>query len=81
METVNIKTPYIKLEQFLKLTQICQSGGEAKLLILGGKAKVNNEIEKRRGRKLKDSDIVAIGNSVYIVRKDGGLDGDKKTSP
>ena len=33
MKKVKIKTPYIKLEQFLKLEDICQSGGESKLFI------------------------------------------------
>ena len=80
MKTVEINTPYRKLEQFFKLAQISQSGGEAKVLISSGKALVNDEIETRRGRKLRDGDIVAYGNNRYLIRQDGGLDGDKTAS-
>ena len=40
---------YIKLDQFLKLAQVVQSGGEAKHLILNGIVMVNDEVETRRG--------------------------------
>lgn len=81
MKTIKINTPYIKLEQFLKLAQLCQSGGEAKILILNAEAKVNGEKETRRGRKLRDGDIVSFKNSDYLIRQDGDMDGDKTTSP
>jgi len=81
MKNVIINTPYIKLEQFFKLSQLCQSGGEAKILISNAKAKVNGEKETRRGRKLRDGDIVSFNNCDYLIRQDGDLDGDKKTSP
>lgn len=81
MKTIKINTPYIKLEQFLKLAQLCQSGGEAKILILNAEAKINGEKETRRGRKLRDGDIVSFKNSDYLIRQDGDMDGDKTTSP
>lgn len=80
MKTIRINTPYIKLEQMLKLANISQSGGEAKLLIKNGKLKVNGETELRRGKKLKAGDLVSFGNNEYIVRQDGGIDGDKEAS-
>lgn len=80
MKTVKINTPYIKLEQFFKLAQLCQSGGEAKILILNAEAKVNGEKETRRGRKLKDGNIVSFKSCDYLIRQDGDLDGDKTTS-
>lgn len=49
---MNIPKEHIKLDQFLKLQQIVQSGGEAKLLIRNGEISVNGEPELRRGRKL-----------------------------
>lgn len=72
VKNIIINTQYIKLEQFFKLAQICQSGGEAKVLINDGKAMVNGEIETRRGRKLRDGDIVTFCGKEYIVRQDGG---------
>lgn len=81
MKIININTSYIKLVQFLKLARICQSGGEAKILVLEGKVLVNGEKETRRGRKLKGGDVVSFGNTDYSIRQDGGLDGDKTASP
>lgn len=80
MRTININTPFIKLDQFLKLTNLCGSGGEAKEIIQSGKVFVNGEKEDRRGKKLTDGDMVRFQNSDYLVRQDGGLSGDKKSS-
>ena len=72
MKNVIINTQYIKLDQFFKLARICESGGEAKIMIKDGKVMVNGEIENRRGRKLIDGDIVTIFGKEYMVRRDGG---------
>ena len=50
----------IQLDQFLKLHGVVQSGGEAKHLIQNGEVTVNNEVELRRGRKLKAGDVVNV---------------------
>lgn len=57
---VEIETENIKLDQFLKWTNVVSSGGEAKLLISEGKVKVNGKIEFRRGTSLTKNDIVEI---------------------
>lgn len=57
----------IKLDQFLKLAQIVESGGQAKLLIQSGQVKVNNEVETRRGRKLHPGDTVEVDGEQMIV--------------
>jgi ribosome-associated protein len=49
---------FIKLDQFLKLAQVVQTGGEAKRLIQSGFIMVNDEVETRRGRKLYHGDCV-----------------------
>ena len=68
MEEVRIDTEYIKLDQFLKLINICQSGGEAKFIIKSGNVKVNNELVYERGKKIRKGDKVSIeGDNVYIV--------------
>ena len=59
----------MKLDQFLKWKDIVSSGGEAKYLINAGLIKVNGEIEKRRGRKLLDGDIVEFQELELIVSK------------
>jgi ribosome-associated protein len=60
MEEVKIKTETIKLDQFLKWANVVSTGGEAKALIQAGGVRVNNKIEKRRGLKLKDGDLVNV---------------------
>ncbi len=60
MEIVEINTDTINLDQFLKWANIVMSGGEAKYLIQEGKVEVNREIELKRGKTLKDGDIVHL---------------------
>ena len=59
---------YIKLDQFLKLAGVVQTGGEAKRLIQSGFVTVNGEEELRRGRKLYDGDEVEFEGEVYAVQ-------------
>ncbi len=70
MREIEISTEYIKLDQFLKLAEIAETGGHAKLLIQDGLIKVNNEICLARGKKLRDEDIVQDHNgNRYIIKK------------
>ena len=61
---------YIKLDQFLKLAQLVQSGGEAKHLIQSGAVLVNGEVETRRGRKLYAGDVVEVASEQLVVQTD-----------
>lgn len=61
------KEETIKLDQFLKLAHIVQSGGEAKHLIKLGFVMVNGETEKRRGRKLRHGDVVEVEGDQLVV--------------
>ncbi|MEM7133094.1 MAG: RNA-binding S4 domain-containing protein [Chloroflexota bacterium] len=63
-----IPPEFIKLDQFLKLAQIVQTGGEAKMLIRSGFIFVNGEEETRRGRKLYDGDEVGVEGELYVVQ-------------
>lgn len=57
---VEITTEYITLGQLLKMTDLIQSGGMAKVFLQENKVLVNGEVEIRRGRKLKEGDVVEI---------------------
>jgi ribosome-associated protein len=50
------------LGQALKVSNLVGSGGEAKVLIQSGEVRVNGEVEMRRGRKLKEGDVVEVGD-------------------
>lgn len=61
----------IRLDQFLKLSDCAQTGGEAKLLIQAGDVTVNGVIETRRRRKLIPGDrIVCRGEEVVVLSDD-----------
>ena len=68
---LKIKDEFIKLGQALKLAGIASSGIEAKILIEDGLALVNGETETRRGRKLRDGDIVTVRGETFTVRGAG----------
>jgi ribosome-associated protein len=60
MQTVIIKTEYIALGQFLKLSDCISTGGQAKSFLEETKITVNGEPENRRGKKLYNDYIVDI---------------------
>lgn len=66
---INIDTEFIRLDALLKLADVAQSGGHAKLIIQSGEVLVNGEEEIRRGRKCYPGDeIIVEGNKLVIVR-------------
>lgn len=67
MKKVEISTEYIKLDQFLKWINIADSGKEAKFIIKKEIVLVNNEVETRRGKKLRDKDIVTIDDKNFMI--------------
>jgi ribosome-associated protein len=60
---VAIRDDVIRLGQFLKLANLVESGAEAKAPIAEGLVRVNGEIETRRGRQLRDGDVVELGGA------------------
>jgi ribosome-associated protein len=58
---------YIKLDQFLKVQRRVQTGGEAKVRIQAGEVRVNGEVETRRGRKLRQGDVVWFEGESLMV--------------
>jgi len=67
--TIRITKEPIRLSQFLKLANVVQDGLEAKIRITEGEVLVNGQLEKRRGRKLKNKDIVQMDTNVLQVTK------------
>lgn len=57
----------LRLDHFLKLTAMSESGGQAKTLIQAGEVKVNGEVETRRRRKLQIGDVVELDGKRYPV--------------
>lgn len=57
----------IRLGQFLKLAGVVETGGEGKLRIQEGEAKVNGQVETRRGRQLVPGDLVEFAGEILEV--------------
>lgn len=60
MKEIKINTEYITLGQFLKFASITNSGGETKIFLSEYEIKVNDELENRRGKKLRPKDTIEI---------------------
>lgn len=68
-EPIRISTEYITLGQFLKLAEVIQSGGMAKWFLSEHEVYINQELDQRRGRKLRDGDEVQIPEvGTYVVK-------------
>lgn len=60
MNTFKLKedSEFIELMKLLKVEQIAQTGGHAKILIEEESIKVNGKIETQKRKKLRSGDIV-----------------------
>ena len=61
-------SPGITLGQALKAANLVGSGGEAKILVQTGEVRVNGEVETRRGRQLREGDVVEVGDERLEIR-------------
>ena len=62
IETVEINTEFIKLDQLLKWANFTASGVESKMFILNG------EVETRRGKKIYDGYVVEFNGEKIKVK-------------
>ena len=67
MEEVRIRPPFIKLGQLLKYLDLIETGGDEKDFLENVDVYVNNEIDRRRGRKVYPGDEVIINRRVYKI--------------
>lgn len=63
VEEIPIQTEYIRLDAFLKLANLVESGGMAKNVIQDGQVRVNGEACLQRGKKLRPGDTVSFMGS------------------
>lgn len=66
-----IQTPYIKLQDAMKLAVCVLSGGEAKTAIQAGEVKVDGEVCTQRGKKLTVGSTFTYGGACYEVTNEG----------
>jgi ribosome-associated protein len=64
---VRLHDEKIKLGQFLKLSDLVDTGSDAKGLLAQGLVRVNGDVETRRGRQLVVGDVVeCAGKRVQV---------------
>ena len=68
MNTIEITTEYIKLQDLLKLAGLTYTGGEAKVMVQEGLVTVNGEVCTMRGRKIRPGDTVEFEGKTLKVR-------------
>jgi S4 domain protein YaaA len=73
MKKILIHSGYIKLDQFLKLSDCVSTGGMAKALLQEGHVLVNGEVEERRGRKLYPGDQIEVQDNGTFQVEGGGV--------
>lgn len=68
MNTIEITTEYIKLQDLLKLAGLTYTGGEAKVMVQEGLVKVNGKVCTMRGKKIRPGDRVEFEGKTLEVR-------------
>lgn len=58
----------LRLDHFLKMRNLTETGGQAKLLIQDGKVRVNGVVDTRRRRKLVPGDVVEVNGRRLVVK-------------
>jgi ribosome-associated protein len=68
--TLDVGDGEINLTQVLKLANLAESGGQAKLMIGDGLVRVNGEVETRKRRKMAVGDVVEVeGLPAVVLRR------------
>ncbi len=70
MEKIGITTEFIRLDSFLKLTGMVDTGGQAKFVIQGGEVLVNDEVCPMRGKKLRPGDVAEYAGRKFEVAEE-----------
>jgi ribosome-associated protein len=62
-----LENEYIELVKLLKATDLCSSGGMAKIAVTEGQVRVDGVVELRKGRKIRRGQKVEFEDNVIEV--------------
>ena len=65
----DLKEEYIELYKLLKVLDLVNTGGEAKMIVADGYVKRNGETEMRKRAKIVSGDVLIVGDDVTIEVK------------
>ena len=64
----DLEGEYVELNQLLKLTGVCDSGGAGKQLVASGAVRVDGAVELRKTCKIRAGQVVEVGGLAIEVR-------------
>ncbi len=67
VEKIHIDSEFIRLQDLLKLSGVCSTGGMAKIVIQNGEVLVNNEVCTMRGKKMRPGDFAQFDDIKIVV--------------
>jgi len=62
-----LRGEFIELNQLLKLTGVCDSGGAGKALVAEGVVSVDGQVELRKTAKIRAGQVVTLGDAQIRV--------------
>lgn len=64
----NLTTEYIELIKLMKLLNLVESGGQAKLFVEDGLVTLNGETEYRKRAKLRKGDLITVDGQEVLIK-------------
>lgn len=68
MREFKLSSEYIELVKLLKLLQIAQTGGHAKIIVEDGEVIRNGEQEFRKRAKLRAGDVIEVMGEKIVIK-------------
>ena len=65
--TFELDREFVELNQLLKLSGLCDSGGAGKMLVASGAVSVDGVVELRKTCKIRDGQVVRVGDAEIRV--------------
>ena len=72
MQTIDFSLTgdYVELNQLLKLSGVCDSGGAGKMIVASGDVQVDGKTELRKTCKIRAGQVVTVGEVAIRVNVD-----------
>lgn len=64
-----LRGEFVELNQLLKLSGVCDSGGAGKMLVAEGVVSVDDKVELRKTAKIRAGQVVTLGDVRITVLK------------
>ncbi len=58
----HLRGEFVALNDLLKLTGVCDSGGAGKMLVAEGAVSVDGRVESRKAAKIRAGQVVTLGD-------------------